>query len=66
MKEGAKAISEALKFNQILLNLNLGKQFEINILFIERNQIGNEGAISVSEALKINQTMHNLNLGKYL
>ena len=69
-KEGAKDISEALKINQTLQNLDLREIiyliYLLFILFIGNNDIGKEGAKDISEALKINQTLQNLNLCKII
>ncbi|KAI8597524.1 hypothetical protein EDD21DRAFT_407542 [Dissophora ornata] len=50
-KEGALALSEALKTNTVLTTLNL-----------QHNSIGNEGALALSEAFKTNTTLTTLNL----
>ena len=65
-KEGTIAISEALKINQTLQKLDLGKIRNIIYIFIGNNKIRKEGAIVISEALKINQTLQKLNLCKII
>ena len=50
-KEGAKAISEALKQNHIIANIDLSD-----------NIIDKEGAIAISEALKCNHTITYINI----
>lgn len=44
--EGARILSEMLKTNQTIVNLNL-----------ETNKIGPEGVIALSEAFKVNKTL---------
>ena len=51
-KEGAIAISEALKYNNTITDINLCS-----------NNIGNEGATAISEALKHNHTITYIDLG---
>ena len=75
--EGASKISESLKINTTLTELNLScdeirnkneeqkrkKKWRINKKkWWTANQIGAEGASSISESLKINTTLTTLNL----
>ena len=70
--EGAKRISESLKINTSLTELDLGSDEKIRnkrekMKWSEMkewidNQIGNEGAKTISESLKINTSLTELNL----
>jgi hypothetical protein len=51
--EGAKAIAEALKVNEVVTTLDLRGG----------NNIGDEGAIAIAEALKVNAVVTTLSLG---
>ena len=51
--EGAIAISESLKLNHSIININL-----------DDNNIGNEGVIAISEALKHNHTITEIDLSE--
>ena len=51
MDEGAVAISESLKHNHTITNIDLNS-----------NNIGDEGAVAISEALKHNHTITNIDL----
>ena len=73
--EGAKTISESLKVNTSLTELNLGCDEKIRKekertkwkemkKWID-NEIGTEGAKTISESLKINTSLTELNLGGY-
>ena len=66
--EGAKAMSEGLKVNTTLKELNLGGDEEGKVKRKEKermtgNEIGAEGAKSMSSMLKVNTTLKTLNLG---
>ena len=67
--EGVKTISESLKINTSLTDLNLGSDEKIwnekeKMKWNERigNYIGYEGAKRISESLKINTSLTTLNL----
>ena len=57
--QGAKYISEILQINDVLVSLNLGKEFPH---FIDENGIKDEGARYISNALKVNRKLTSLTL----
>ena len=72
--EGAKAISESLKINTSLTELNLWSDEKIRNEKESKNEkneneewignhVGDEGAKTISESLKINTSLTELNLG---
>ena len=72
--EGARMLSESLKANTVLSNLNLRGEYQLRELNFEKylikanvcvwndNKIGIEGSYAFSEALKINTSLTKLNI----
>ena len=71
--EGARRISEALKINTALTELNMCcsefREKKPRVFLMSKmikirkvNRVGNEGAIMISEALKINESLTKLYL----